>query len=108
MPGQANNENNFAASKWIHEVVAYDGSRIKEYTNGRLINDWSATGAAIGQGNPMVVGAWSPFTAYNFQGSMDEFAFYGRSRTQQEVRALDARGASEESLTRLLANPATG
>ena len=63
-----------AAGEWVHEVVTYDGSRIKEYTNGQLVNDWATTGAAIGQGNPMVVGAWPPFTGYNFQGSMDEFA----------------------------------
>ena len=92
LPGQPNNENNFAVSEWIHEVVTYDGSRIKEYTNGKLINDWSATGAAIGQGNSMVVGAWPPFTAYNFQGSMDEFAIYDRSLTQQEVQALYNQG----------------
>ena len=92
LPGQPNNENNFAVSKWIHEVVTYDGSRIKEYTDGQLINDWAATGVAIGQGNPMVVGAWPPFTAYNFQGSMDEFAIYGRSLTQQEVQALYQQG----------------
>ena len=92
LPGQPNNENNFAVSKWIHEVVTYDGSRIKEYTNGQLINDWATTGAAIGRGNPMVVGAWPPFTAYNFQGSMDEFVIYDRSLTQQEVQALYNQG----------------
>ena len=69
LPGQPNNENGFAVSEWIHEVVTYDGSRIKEYTNGQLINDWSTTGAAIGQGNPMVVGAWPPFTGYNFRAA---------------------------------------
>ncbi len=73
-------------------MVTYDGSRIKEYTNGQLINDWAATGAAIGQGNRMVVGAWPPFTGYNFQGSMDEFAIYGRSLTRQEVLALYQQG----------------
>lgn len=92
LPGITNIENHFPASEWIHEAVTYDGSRIKEYTNGQLINDWAATGAAIGQGNPMVVGAWPPFTAYNFQGSMDEFAIYDRSLTQQEVQALYAQG----------------
>lgn len=92
LPGQPNNENHFTAGEWIHEVVTYDGSRIKEYTNGQLINDWPTTGAAIGQGTPMVVGAWPPFTAYNFRGSMDEFAIYGRSLTQQEVQALYAHG----------------
>ena len=92
LPGQPNSENNFAVSEWTHEVVTYDGSRINEYTNGQLINDWSTTGAAIGQGNPMVVGAWPPFTAYNFQGSMDEFAIYGRSLTRQQVQALYNQG----------------
>jgi N-acetylneuraminic acid mutarotase len=92
LPGQPNIENNFPSGAWIHEVVTYDGSRIKEYTNGQLINDWSTTGAALGQGNPLVVGAWPPFTGYNFQGSMDEFAIYGRSLTQQEVQALYNQG----------------
>lgn len=92
LPDQPNNENNFAVSEWIHEVVTYDGSRIKEYTNGQLINDWATTGAAIGPGNPMAVGAWPMFSGYNFQGSMDEFAIYGRSLTQQEVQALYQQG----------------
>ena len=61
-------------------------------TNGRLVNDWPTTGAAIGQGQPMVVGAWPPFYAYNFQGSIDEFRIYGRSLTQQEVQALYDQG----------------
>jgi hypothetical protein len=88
LPNQANNDNNFPASEWIHEVVTYDGSRIKEYTNGQLINDWATTGAPLGQGNPMVIGAWPPFTGYNFRGTMDEFRIYGRSLTQAEVQAL--------------------
>lgn len=92
LPDQPNNDNSFPAGEWIHEVATYDGSRIKEYTNGQLINDWAATDAALGQGNPMVVGAWPPFTAYNFRGSMDEFAIYGRSLTAEEVQALYAEG----------------
>ena len=88
LPGQPINKNGFTAGEWIHEVVTYDGSRIKEHTNGQLVNDWTTTGATIGQGQPMVVDAWPPFTGYNFQGSLDEFTIYGRSLTQQEVRAL--------------------
>lgn len=92
LPGQPNNDNQFAAGEWVHEVVSYNGSRIKEYTNGRLVNDWAATGAAIGQGLPMAVGAWPQFSGYNFQGSIDEFQIFGRSLTQQEVQALYERG----------------
>jgi hypothetical protein len=92
LPGIFNNENHFPAGEWVHEVVTYDGDRIKEYTNGQLVNDWLTTGAAIGQGRPMVVGAWPPFSAYNFQGSIDEFRIYDRSLTQQEVQTLYNQG----------------
>lgn len=90
LPGIANNDNGFQASAWNHEVITYDGSRIKEYTNGQLINDWPTTGAAIGTGLPMAIGAWPMYSGYNFQGSLDEFAIYDRSLTQQEVQALYA------------------
>ncbi len=58
LPDQPNAENNFLPDQWIHEAVTYDGVRIKEYTIGQLTNDWAATGAPIGQGLPMAVGAW--------------------------------------------------
>ena len=82
------NENYFTPGEWIHEVVTYDGERIKEYTNGVLINDWATTGAAIGQGQALTVGAWPPYTAYNFQGSLDEFRIYARCLTYEEVLEL--------------------
>jgi hypothetical protein len=91
-PGQLNNENHFLAGEWVHQVVTYDGQRIREYTNGQLVNDWAATGAGIGLGQVMVVGAWPPYSAYNFQGSIDEFQVFARSLTQQEVQALYNQG----------------
>jgi len=91
LPGIVNNDNHFPAGAWVHEAVTYDGSRIKEYTDGQLVNDWPTTGAAIGQGDPMVVGAWPPF-GFNFEGSLDEFKIFTRALTQQEVQALYAQG----------------
>ena len=92
LPGISNNDNHFPAGEWVHEVVTYDGRRIKEYTNGQLVNDWPTTGSGIGQGQAMVVGAWPPFSAYNFQGSMDEFRVFARSLTLQEIQALYNQG----------------
>jgi len=92
LPDLSNNDNHFVPGEWMHEVVTYDGSRIKEYTNGQLINDWPTTGAAIGQGLPMAIGAWPQSSGFNFQGSMDEFQIFGRSLTQQEVQALYIQG----------------
>ena len=92
LPGIVNNDNPFLAGAWNHEVITYDGSHVKEYTNGQLINDWPTTGAAIGAGLPMAVGAWPMFSGYNFQGSLDELAIYDRSLTQQEVLTLYNQG----------------
>jgi hypothetical protein len=91
-PGIINKENYFAADEWIHEVVTYDGARIKEYTNGQLVNDWHTTGATIGTGQPMVVGAWPPFSGFNFQGSIDEFQLFNRRLTLKEVQTLYKQG----------------
>jgi hypothetical protein len=92
VPDIVNHDNPFPSDEWIHEVVTYDGYRIKEYTNGQLVNDWLATGAAIGQGQAMAVGAWPQFGGYNFVGNMDDFRIYSRSLTRQEVKTLYAQG----------------
>jgi hypothetical protein len=92
LPEISNNENHFPAGEWVHEVVTYDGQRIREYTNGRLVNDWPTTGAEIGQGQAMIVGAWPPFSAYDFYGSIDEFQVFARGLTQEEVQALYDQG----------------
>jgi hypothetical protein len=60
----------------------------KEYTNGQLVNDWLTTGAPIGQGLPMAVGAWPSFQGYNFQGSIDEFQLFGVALTLKEVKRI--------------------
>jgi hypothetical protein len=88
LPEPTNVENDFPAGEWVHEVVTYDGQNLREYTNGKLINDWSATGAAIGQGQAMVVGAWPPFSAYNYRGEIDEFKIFDWALTAQEVQTL--------------------
>ena len=87
LPNQSNADNHFTAGEWIQEVVTYDGHRIREYTNGQLVNDWAATGAAIGQGQPLAVGAWPQFQGYNFRGAIDEFKIYGRCLSASEILA---------------------
>jgi hypothetical protein len=68
--------------------VTYDGKHMREYTNGQLINDCPTTGAAIGDGEPMAIGAWPEFQGYNFQGSTDEFQMFGRGLSADEVREI--------------------
>jgi Concanavalin A-like lectin/glucanases superfamily len=92
LPDIVNEDNHFPVSEWVHEVVTYDGDRIREYTNGQLVNDWPTTGAAIGQGQPMAVGAWPLFSGYNFQGSIDEFLIFSYALTEQEVQEIYNQG----------------
>jgi hypothetical protein len=87
MPGITNLENDFPAGEWVHEAVTYDGQRIREYTNSRLVNDWPATGATIGSGLPMVVGGW-PSTGFFFVGAIDEFRIFDQVLTAQDVQTL--------------------
>jgi hypothetical protein len=87
MPEIANQENNFPADEWVHEVLTYDGERIKEYTNGNLVNDWIATRAPIGSGIPMVIGGW-PYTDFYFEGAIDEFRIFNQALTLQQVQTL--------------------
>jgi hypothetical protein len=87
IPGSTNVENDFPAGEWVHEVVTYDGQRIREYTNGQLVNDWPATGAPIGMGEPMVVGGW-PDTGFFFEGAIDEFRIFDRTLSAQEIQTL--------------------
>jgi hypothetical protein len=83
-----NDKNHFPGGKWVHKVVTYDGDRIKEYTNGQIVNDWPTTDAGIGIGKPMTVGAWPPFFTYNFKGSIDEFQIFERALTAEEIQTI--------------------
>jgi hypothetical protein len=88
MPGLTNVENNFLADEWNHEVVTYDGERIREYTNGRLVNDWPTTGAAIGEGGAMTVGGWPSLPEFNLVGAIDDFRVFSWALTLEEVQDI--------------------
>ena len=74
--------------------MTYDGEQFKEYTNGQLINVWPATGAPIGTGEPMIVGAWPPYSAYNFDGAIDEFQIFNRALNSEEIQAMYDAGSA--------------
>ena len=88
LPDLINNDNQFPAGEWVHEAVTYDGRRIKEYTNGQLVNDWATTGASIGNGQAMAIGAWPSFQGYNFQGSIDEVKIFDQALSQPEIQSI--------------------
>ncbi len=83
----------FIPEKWNHQVVVYDGQRVKEYINGELARDAAATGERLGAGLPLEVGGWSQY-GFGFDGQLDEFRVYKRALSFEEIRELFAEGIS--------------
>lgn len=92
VPAQPNNANNFIPNEWNYEVVTYDGLKIREYTNGNLINSWESRGVPIGVGVPMAIGGWPQFSGYNFVGDIDDFRIYDYALVPDEISAFYATG----------------
>jgi hypothetical protein len=80
-------DNGFIANNWNHQVLTYDGERIKEYTNGKLINNWPSTGESLGKGNALAIGAW-PSLGFYFQGNIDEFQMFDRVLDVDEINKM--------------------
>ncbi len=83
----------FVPARWNHQVVVYDGQRVKEYLNGELARDAAATGEPLGAGRPLEVGGWSQY-GYGVDGALDEFRVYNRALSFEEIRELFAEGAA--------------
>lgn len=75
----------FRKGEWNHLVVTYDGAHVREYINGQQSAEIHGTGRRVGNGVPMVVGAWMGF---QFHGVLDEVRIYRRALKVMEVQAL--------------------
>jgi RHS repeat-associated protein len=90
-----------ANDTWFHIAITYDGTRIKTYIDGILKGDL-AWASWITNVSPLKIGAaiqpagWS---AYNWQGAIDEVRIYNRPLTAAEVAGLAGAPASGWSVT---------
>jgi hypothetical protein len=75
----------FRKSEWNHLVVSYDGAFVREYINGEPSAKIHGTGRAVGDGAPMLLGAWLGF---RYEGALDEVRIYRRALAEVEVQAL--------------------
>ncbi|MBU0550610.1 LamG domain-containing protein, partial [Myxococcota bacterium] len=83
-PGEReNHDNGFVPGEWNHLMLTYDGEFIREYTGGRLINEWATAGLPIGEGEAMVIGGWNG--GFGFIGEMDEVRIYDRALTLEAL-----------------------
>ncbi len=83
-----------STSEWHHVAFTYDGSNLKIYSDGDLVNSTTATGF-IGSGtNNLLVGAgWNGnFRSFFFDGKIDEVSLYNRSLSSDEISHRYLRG----------------
>ena len=69
---------------WYHFVGTYDGTKIRAYINGSLIQETSLSGPMNNPNSPLNLGGLSPY----WIGSLDDVRVYNRALTDTEVAQL--------------------
>lgn len=70
---------------WYHLAVTYDGSVIRIYLNGAMVNSLAVTGTISTNANTLALGNQPGFSEY-FGGHADEFRVWNVARSQTEIQ----------------------
>jgi len=73
---------------WYHIAATYDGSSIKYYVDGCLVNEIPATGDVVANNWDAAIGNKSnwPSGPEQFRGRIDEVRIWQSARTEQEIK----------------------
>jgi hypothetical protein len=90
---QASDGSYFAASfgtlapdTWYHLAVTYDGTLLKAYKNGNLMNTTTTTGGMLTGNFPLVIGK-HPTQGGHWQGAIDDARVWTTARTCEQISA---------------------
>jgi len=84
--------NAITVNRWNHVVMTYDGNSIKVYTDSNLICQIGKTGAMTIDAN-WLVGRDSVSGSFNFDGNIDEVAFWDTNLSANDINNLYNAGA---------------
>jgi uncharacterized membrane protein len=73
--------------KWEFIYATYNGSTLKLYKNGVLVNSTSLTGGIPVNSNPLTIGG-NATSGYTVNGSIDEVQIWNRSLSAEEIKEL--------------------
>ena len=90
------------ANQWVHIVGTYNGTQIKIYINGELVNTSNLTSTVSTTTNAKI-GRRNYNTAEPFQGSISSVAVYNVTKSAEEIYAIYQQGITydESSLSGL-------
>ena len=72
---------------WFHFATTYDGSLIRTYVNGVLVDQFAYSTNITGS-QQLIVGASVPNVAYNWIGAIDDVYVFNRSLSSAEITSL--------------------
>jgi hypothetical protein len=75
----------YTPNQWNFIAFTYNGSHMKSYLNGVLINTTSSTLSLISTGTPLRLGRISNGASF-FNGTIDEVRIYNRALTEEEIK----------------------
>lgn len=81
----------FAAGTWYHVAVTCSSTKYEIYVNGTLDNSttFAESALALKDVEPLLLGVLSKSSGYySFQGSLDEFRFYQKVLSAEEISAI--------------------
>jgi hypothetical protein len=76
-----------ALDAWSHLAATYDGTTIRLYVNGTLVQSQAAAGGIMTSSNPLRIGGNSIWNSEYFAGLIDEVRVYNRVLTAAEIAA---------------------
>ncbi|MGE0043819.1 MAG: LamG-like jellyroll fold domain-containing protein, partial [Vicinamibacterales bacterium] len=82
--------------RWMHVVQTYDGSEVKQYVDGQLVNTAAAVYRPDLVTTPIRLGA--AFVGYDFDGLLDEVRIYDTALDATEVADLYGAGWANSCL----------
>lgn len=83
-----------STSTWHHVVGTYDGTNVKLYINGSLVDTDPATGTIATNAFAWTIGKEATASSAYFNGSVDEFKVLNRALSVEEIKAeYDAQNA---------------
>lgn len=79
-----------ASSVWTHVAGTYDGTKLKLYVNGALVNEGTSTLSLPDRSAAFAIGAKGGDSGSWFDGDIDEVAVYDKALSAQRIAAHHA------------------
>jgi len=77
------------ANTWYHVAGTYDGSAVKLYINGKLVNSYAASGSITGYNTPLLLGI-NGGKGEPLDGKLDNIYIFKSALTQKQIKDIMA------------------